>query len=85
MVSLSSLNTSNTGLNQNREYSPVRDDAATRERLATTRPSGTVVTKTDTDSQKNYRQQQDFVDSRLPDPSTLQGGNRRGSLLDLTV
>lgn len=84
MVSLSSVSTSTVNVNQGREQSFVRDDAAAREKQATTQAVLSSVSKSDSDSQKNYRQAQDFADARLPDPSEAQG-NRRGSLLDLTV
>lgn len=85
MVTLSPVTTPSINVNQNREQTPVRDETSSRERLSETKPAFTSLAKTDSDTQKNYRQQQDFADARLPDPSTLQGGNRRGSLLDLTV
>lgn len=85
MVTLSPVTTPTINVNQNREQTPVRDDTAARERLEATKPSGASVAKSENSTQKNYRQQQDFADARLPDPSTTTQGNRRGSLLDLTV
>lgn len=85
MVTLSPVGTPNINLSQNRDQASVRGDTASKERLSSTQPSAASLAKTDSDTQKNYRQQQDFADARLPDPSTLQGGNRRGSLLDLSV
>ena len=85
MVTLSAVTTPSINVTNNREQAPVRDDTASRERLSTTKPAGASIAKTDADTQKNYRQQQDFADARQIDPSTVQTGNRRGSLLDLSV
>ena len=84
MVSFSTVTTPAINTTQNRDQAPVRDDTAARERLSATKPSGSSIAKTENDSQKNYRQSQDFADARIPDPSQAQG-NRRGNLLDLTV
>ncbi len=85
MVTLSPVTTSTVNVNFNREQAPVRDEAAVKERLQTTQASGSNVAKTENSTQKNYRQQQDFADARLPDPTSNVNGNRRGSLLDLSV
>ncbi len=85
MVTLSPVTTSTVNVNLNREQPPVRDEAAVKERLQTTQAFGSNVAKTENNTQKNYRQQQDFADARLPDPTSNVNGNRRGSLLDLSV
>ena len=85
MVSLNPVSIPTINVNPNREQPSARDEAAVKERLQTTQPSGSNVAKTENSTQKNYRQQQDFADARQPDPSTNSQGNRRGSLLDLSV
>ena len=84
MVTLSPVTTPTVNVNPNREQTLVRDENPARERLQATQPSGSSLAKTDNSGQKNYRQSQDLAETRLPDPSAAQG-NRRGSLLDLTV
>ncbi len=85
MVTLSPVTTSTVNVNPNREQAPVRDEAAVKERLQTTQTFGSSLAKSENSTQKNYRQQQDFADARQPDPTSNVNGNRRGSLLDLSV
>ncbi len=85
MGPLSSVTTPNSSITTPlRDNNGGREDTVVQERLQSTKPSGSSMAKSDNSSAKNYRQSQDFSDARVPDPSALQG-NRRGSLLDLTV
>ena len=87
MVTLSPVSTPVVNIGQNREQSSsVRDENASRDRLQTTRPAASSLSKTDTSSQKNFKEAQDFSDVRKQQPLLAEGqGGRRGSLIDLTV
>ncbi|PZP57161.1 MAG: hypothetical protein DI586_01255 [Micavibrio aeruginosavorus] len=85
MVTLSPVTTSTVNVNPYREQQAVRDETAVKERLQANQSSTSSLSKTENNTQKNYRQQQDFADARLPDPTSNVNGNRRGSLLDLSV
>ena len=84
MVSLSPVSTPVIN-NSTREQPSVRgdDNSGARERLATTKPFNSALAQSENSTQKNYQQQQ-FASAKLPDASNAQG-NRRGSLLDLSV
>lgn len=84
MVSVSPYSVQTQTYSQNRDATAFREDANVKERLQTTRPFGTSVSPTETSTEKNYSRQQLVAESKLPELSTAQG-NRRGSLLDLTV
>lgn len=87
MVTLSPVTTPTINLGQSREQAPAREETASKERLATTKPFGTAAAKSETGAErKNDGNNQTFnlSEARLPDPSSTQG-NRRGSLLDLSV
>lgn len=86
MVTLSPVTTSTVNVIQPREQiSSAREENASKERLATTKPFGTAAAKSETGSErKNDNQAFKLSESRIPDPSSTQG-NRRGSLLDLSV
>jgi hypothetical protein len=85
MVSFSPVSTSIPNPAPNRDQAPVRDDTAQRERLQTTKPSLSSVAKTDANSDKNYRQIQQFLADKSSPDENLPTGTRRGSLLDLSV
>lgn len=87
MVALSPVTTPTINLGQSREQFPAREETASKERLSSTKPSGTATAKSENSDQKNFRDQSNVfksADARLPDQSTMPG-NRRGSLLDLSV
>ncbi len=69
----------------NRENTPVRDESASRERLETVRPSGSSAAKSEALNKDNQQKQQFMAESRASAQQSSPQGNRRGSLLDLSV
>lgn len=85
MVSVNPYSVQTQTYSQNRETTTAfREDSSVKERLQTTRPFGTSVSPSESSTEKNYSKQQNFADAKLPEISSGQG-NRRGSLLDLSV
>lgn len=84
MVSVNPYSVQPQAYSQNRETTAFREDSGVKERLQTTRPFGTSTSPTESATEKNYSKQQLVAESKLPELSTAQG-NRRGSLLDLSV
>lgn len=84
MVSVNPYSVQTQTYSQNRETTAFREDSGVKERLQTTRPFGTSVSPSESSTEKNYTKQQSFADAKLPEITAGQG-NRRGSLLDLSV
>ena len=78
MSTLSSVTTSTINVPLNREQTPVRDEAL--------RQSNNTKQTAEAETQKSFNSQQQTIVTQKIEPSVaLQGGNRRGSLLDLSV
>lgn len=80
MSTISSATTSTINVPLNREQTPVRDDALRQPKLDNAKQTA------ESDTQKSFAAQQQSIVTQKIEPSVaLQGANRRGSLLDLSV
>ena len=79
MSTISSATTSTINVPLNREQTPVRDEPLRQAKVDTAKQA-------EAETQKSFNSQQQTIVTQKIEPSiALQGGNRRGSLLDLSV